>query len=144
MKTDIAHRPSPSANFLLLLIVFLFSTGACGITESPAAELSSTNGHFRVRISSAVHPMPINQMHAWTLQLSDTASQPVSSAQIEVAGRMPTHDHGLPTAPRASRTAEAGEYLIEGLRFHMPGQWELTLTISDGSIRDTLVVPLQL
>jgi hypothetical protein len=43
---------------------------------------------------------------------------------------MPDHDHGLPTLPVVTRETSPGRYLLEGVRFHMPGRWQLTLTIT--------------
>ena len=38
---------------------------------------------------------------------------------------MPDHDHGLPTQPQVTSRLENGDYLLEGVRFHMPGKWQL-------------------
>ena len=50
---------------------------------------------------------------------------------------MPEHDHGLPTAPRVTRELEPGRYLLEGVRFHMGGRWELILQIETAGAADT-------
>ena len=36
------------------------------------------------------------------------------------------------------------EYLVEGLRFHMNGYWEISITINAGGDRDTIIIPLEL
>ena len=66
------------------------------------------------------------------------------NAEIVVAGGMPEHDHGLPTKPRTRPATIEGGYLIEGLRFHMRGRWELELMISATGKTDTLTVHLDL
>ncbi|HCI88521.1 MAG TPA: auxin-binding protein, partial [Gammaproteobacteria bacterium] len=38
--------------------------------------------------------------------------------------------HGLPTLPIMTRETSPGRYLLEGVRFHMPGRWQLTVTIN--------------
>jgi hypothetical protein len=57
---------------------------------------------------------------------------------------MPVHDHGLPTAARVTREVDAGSYLLEGLRFHMSGQWEIEITIETDATTDTVVITLEL
>jgi hypothetical protein len=35
-----------------------------------------------------------------------------------------------------------GDYSVEGMRFHMNGYWELTVTVDVSGRRDTVVIPL--
>jgi hypothetical protein len=42
---------------------------------------------------------------------------------------MPEHDHGLPTQPRVTEEINPGTYLLEGVRFHMPGKWSMVISI---------------
>ena len=63
---------------------------------------------------------------------------------ITVDGGMPIQDHGLPTQPRVTREIAPGYYLLEGLRFHMPGSWELVITIETGDARDVVVIDLDI
>ncbi len=53
---------------------------------------------------------------------------------------MPDHDHGLPTAPLIRPAETAGEYRLQGIRFHMPGRWRLELRMERGEIHDLFVV----
>jgi hypothetical protein len=89
----------------------------------------SDHGAFHVRIQSTRTPIPLWRVHPWTVRLTDASGQPVSGAVVAVDGGMPDHRHGLPTAPRAAATAVAGDYVIEGLKFSMPGWWILTLAV---------------
>ncbi|MFT7221588.1 MAG: hypothetical protein ACI8Z1_003210 [Candidatus Azotimanducaceae bacterium] len=68
----------------------------------------------------------------------------VEGAEITVDGGMPEHRHGLPTAPLVRPGENDCEYLVEGLRFHMAGRWELKFTINFGDKTDTLTVYLDL
>ena len=67
---------------------------------------------------------------------------PVEGATVAVTGGMPMHDHGLPTDPRMTSSLGNGDYLLEGMRFHMNGYWELLLTVDAGGRRDTVIIPL--
>ncbi len=72
--------------------------------------------------------LDINKMHSWVLTLLTRDGNTVEQAQFSVRGGMPEHDHGLPTAPQFTRHLDGGRYLLQGVRFHMPGQWELIIT----------------
>ncbi len=104
----------------------------------------SASGNFQVSFSSSLTPIPINQIHAWTLHLTDADGRGVSGARIEIDGGMPAHNHGLPTVPRVSEELGDGYYLVEGFRFHMMGEWLVNLVINHEGRRETLSIPLNL
>lgn len=112
---------------------------------APAAEaFMSREGLFRLRYQPETGTIPLNKMHAWTVHIETAAGDPVDDARIVVEGGMPAHNHGLPTQPRQTRSLGNGDYLVEGLRFHMAGAWEMRLEIRAGGRADTVVVPLRL
>jgi hypothetical protein len=99
---------------------------------------------WSVDYESSLKPIPINRMHSWEIVVRDDDGKPVTGAEISVEGGMPVHDHGLPTRPRVTEELGDGRYLLEGLRFHMAGEWEIVLTIkADGKTR-IVVIPLRL
>jgi hypothetical protein len=49
---------------------------------------------------------------------------------------MPQHGHGLPTRPRVTREVESGTYLVEGMKFSMPGWWNIKFDIQGSQGRD--------
>jgi hypothetical protein len=101
-------------------------------------------GLFHVSYESKLQPITINRIHNWVLHVETADGQPVTNADITVEGGMPAHDHGLPTLPRMTQSLGNGEYLLEGMRFHMNGYWEISITINAGGDRDTIVIPLEL
>ena len=105
---------------------------------------TSRDGLYRVTYDSDLDPIVINRMHRWRLRLEDASGNPVSGAQLNVRGGMPIHDHGLPTEPRVTQELAAGEYLLEGVRFHMAGSWEIELRIVASAGSDTITIPLEL
>lgn len=111
---------------------------------STELERISQKGLFRVQIRSSLQPVTINQMHRWLVYLEDAEGKPVTDASIDVTGSMPRHDHGLPTRPMVRADKDDGTYLIEGLRFHMPGEWQLAMTIYAGGSSDSLVISFRL
>ncbi len=101
-------------------------------------------GRYRISYASALEPIEINRIHIWVAQVMDADGNPVEGATISISGGMPDHDHGLPTAPRATAYLGEGRYLIEGMKFHMGGAWEVVINVKSGTGDDALSIPLDL
>ena len=99
---------------------------------------------YRISYASALEPIEINRIHAWVAQVMDADGNPVAGANISISGGMPDHDHGLPTEPRVTAYLGEGRYLIEGIRFHMGGAWEVVLNVESSTGEDVLSIPLDL
>ncbi|RZJ06978.1 MAG: Auxin-binding protein [Rubrivivax sp.] len=84
---------------------------------------------YRVTIQPAPPAIAINQMHAWQVQVTSLAGEPVLHARIDVDGGMPQHGHGLPTQPAITQELGGGRYLMEGMKFSMTGWWEIRLKL---------------
>ena len=104
----------------------------------------SESGRYRLSYQSQVNPIVINQIHNWILQLETAEGLTVSGADITLEGGMPEHDHGLPTKPRITESQDENYYLVEGIRFHMRGHWELEIKIIQGTSTDTALISLDL
>jgi len=105
---------------------------------------STVADYYEVRFDSQSKPIVINQIQSWVMYLQTGDGLCVEGAEITVVGGMPEHNHGLPTAPLVRPGANDCEYLVEGLRFHMAGRWELNFKIKSGDKTDTLTVSLDL
>ena len=119
-------------------------TLAAAFAQAEPITALGESGYFRVTAQSELDPIPINQMHSWVLQVATAAGVPVEDAQISVGGGMPDHDHGLPTAPRVTTNLKNGSYLLEGIRFHMNGRWEISIAVVTPERRDVVVLELEL
>ena len=110
-----------------------------------ATTLLSEQGLFRISYAPEETPLEINQTLRWRLTVMTAADQPVTGATIAISGDMPEHGHGLPTAPAVTAELGNGDYLLEGLRFQMPGWWTVTVAVTAGSQQDratfNLVLP---
>jgi hypothetical protein len=130
-----------------LLFVALFVPASLTATEHdderPITHRSE-NGHFTIGITSRHQPIEINRIHSWVIHLRDATGAPIDGAEFEVSGGMPAHDHGLPTRPRVTNALGGGDYLLEGLRFHMPGAWQVVVTVDAAGLRDRVVIGLSL
>lgn len=131
-----------------LLLASCFAASAFGQVEAPAPALSPSQftklERYQISYAATLKPIAINQMHQWRVRVTDAEGNPVANAGIQVSGGMPAHDHGLPTAPRATAHLGDGHYLIEGMKFHMGGAWEVVLTVDAAQGRDSLSLSLDL
>jgi hypothetical protein len=73
-----------------------------------------------------------------------SSGEAVVGATIMVAGDMPEHGHGLPTEPEITDEVEPGVYLVEGMKFSMPGWWEVTFHVKAGDHEDRVTFNLDL
>lgn len=89
----------------------------------------SDQGSLKVSYKSDIMPVPINKIHSWTLKVETADGMPVTDAEISIDGDMPEHGHGLPTQPEVTQDFGGGEYLVEGMKFSMPGWWSLKFII---------------
>lgn len=132
----------------VLACVFWFASVAQGNQATGLSEaesrIPSRAGHFLVTVTSDLQPLAINTIHRWVVDVLTAEGAPVPSAEITIRGGMPAHDHGLPTRPEATRYLGEGRYLIEGMRFHMAGYWEVVLGIETDAQSDEVVIPLEL
>lgn len=99
----------------------------------PLSAMSQPAG-LHVQMFSALDPLVINQMHGWVINVQDPHGDPVADASISVDGGMPAHNHGLSTRPQVTAYLGDGRYRLEGVRFHMNGEWELRLRIEHNGV----------
>ena len=75
--------------------------------------------------------IPMAKHFALEVQLCDKNA--ASDAQLQKAdATMPAHKHGMNYRP-VIRPLGAGRFRIEGMMFHMAGQWELAFELKTGS-----------
>lgn len=148
---------SPRALAFALLAVLLAApalvqagnveAGAVETTSNPTPVTSvsrwSDQRLFEVSYVSTPSPVPLLATHAWTVTIADGEGRPVRDATLTVLGGMPEHDHGFPTTPQVKPLGD-GRYLVEGIKFHMPGDWVVILRIQAGSNSDSVRFELHL
>jgi hypothetical protein len=101
-----------------------------------STELVSDQGLYKVAYQPQSGPLSVNQIHSWVLHVETVDGQPVENAEISVDGDMPQHGHGLPTVPQVTKYLGNGDYLVEGMKFHMPGWWIAEFDITVGGQTD--------
>jgi hypothetical protein len=124
-------------------VIALAALGLAGCATPPAnldlaLDKASTNGAYEVALVPPATAPAINQIHSWTVKLSDSAGTPVHGALFTVDGGMPQHGHGLPTKPEVSGEVESGTYRVDGMKFSMTGWWVIKLNIQGPEGADTV------
>jgi hypothetical protein len=109
---------------------------AMAVQDEIGQPMMSEQGLFLVTASPQQGPVPLNTMHSWVVHVETANGQIVDNAEISVAGGMPAHMHGMPTAPAVTRSMGNGDYLVEGMQFQMPGHWEVNLDIDASGQQD--------
>ena len=110
--------------------------------NTPPADLDvsrtrlSVQGRYEGTYTPTLEPITIDKLHAWTLHLETPDGKPVEDATITVHGDMPGHGHGMPTKPIVSEHRGNGDYLVEGMKFQMPGWWFVEFEVSAGGKQD--------
>lgn len=139
--------PLPNRHVVSLLLSAALTLSAC-MQASDDIDLSNSRitmkALYRATYQSEIQPPPQRVIHAWTIDLTRPDGQPVENARLSVSGGMPQHGHGLPTEPRMTKELGHGRYLIEGLKFTMPGWWEVSLDIEAAAGHDTVTFNLSL
>jgi len=131
------------SRFATALLLLLCPAVATYGQEADVKEFWPTrSGYYRVSYTSDLSPVTINRIHHWIFHVDDSTGKPVENANVSITGGMPEHNHGLPTNPQMTESRGGGDYVLEGMRFHMSGYWELTVTVEADGRRDTVVIPL--
>ena len=136
-----------------LLIACLLSLVACKAEQTPAGvaqtqaawELTQTSsqGLFKVQLMCR-HAPSVGPFQDCQLALATGQGQSISEAKISVDGGMPSHGHGLPTAPVVSPLDGQGHYRIDGLQYNMPGPWLLGFMIQTAAGQDKVVFSFEI
>ena len=110
--------------------MFLITSSTNIIRGDERPELTTqTESGWTIYVDTSINPLRINTIHSWQIRVIDSESKPVTMASVSIEGGMPEHDHGLPTQPKVTSEISPGTYLLQGVRFHMPGRWEIKFTI---------------
>lgn len=122
--------------------VALIVGGVAFASLQPPADLdysrshASDHGLYAVTIAPSLDPIPVGQLHAWTVAVTLPDGSP-TTADVVFDGGMPQHGHGLPTVPKVMGADAEGRAIVGGVRFSMPGWWELKVQVHGAAGDDT-------
>ena len=128
--------------FALSLVLTLCSANAADVRLPDLSGV--TDQGFKIEIYSELSPLSINTIHSWHIRVLDRDGEIIELEELNVFGGMPEHDHGLPTQPHVTTRLDNGDYLLEGVRFHMQGLWELQIEFQYAGVDDTTIIDFDL
>ena len=132
MRLRFPFRWRTERRAFLVGICVLASGAAIGAALPVAAQAQSSTrltGKFVVvEIAGLRQPEQLNRMHGLDLRLRDRGGAPVEHADVSISGSRKYAPNELPTVPVITHLG-GGAYRLEGLRFHMAGEWTLSLNI---------------
>ncbi len=113
----------------IIFFSLIFSVVALHANENNTWTVSqaSKNNHYNINLQCD-HPPTLEGFQSCHLTLSDKIKK-IANANILIEGGMPEHHHGLPTSPKIQWDSDTKTYIINGLKFSMPGAWELIFLI---------------
>ncbi len=118
-------------------------------------EIQTAAGHYRLTWQSWPSPIPMGELFVVETTLLDKEGKALENGTVRVDARMPAHGHGMATRPLpALPTCSApqqdpallaaieagtlpegcsypgGKYKMEGMKFHMPGEWTIRFDVT--------------
>lgn len=89
-------------------------------------------------------PIMVNKMVCFHLQVKGANDAWLKGLRVlKFDAVMPGHHHGMITRSKVT-AKKTGEYLIEGVKLHMPGDWLLELKLEQGQASTQVAIPLKL
>lgn len=95
---------------------------------TPSADVVSATGRFRGHLEPPPSQISGTGRISFNLLLEANVEPIPGQITLSVAGGMPLHSHGLPTQPTITSNAN-GTIEIKGVRFSMPGWWQLAIGV---------------
>jgi len=144
-------RRKASSNPPLIILLLAVSVAGCQPESyeeisiemtQPIREAITNEGNYTVLYVPNPSPVPLNEHFTIEVQVTPSAKDQ-KTIEIEVDADMPAHGHGINTAPTI-RNEGNGKFTVDGILFHMKGDWELYVDILDGPVRERAVFPLTL
>jgi hypothetical protein len=121
------------------------SSGPIAFAGPPQQTLASASGDLRVDVRWWPQPVHVGD-GAVELAIAGTDGAPAAGASVSVLLWMPAHGHGASVQPKVTETAP-GVFVAAPLYLHMPGEWELLMSMSmptttTGTVDDTATASL--
>lgn len=147
--------PTTKSPFRLLWIapVAILVVGGIGVAammQPPPADLDlslskpTDAGLYVSSLAPQLEPLAVGPIHSWTVEVTMPDGTPVEDAEVRIDGGMPQHGHGLPTKPQVTEKLGGGRYLVEGMKFNMPGWWTIDVDVDGPAGHDQVTFNITL
>ena len=111
-------------DFMMLMLLALVAPAA----SAGPLKLESNGGLYTLSVEG-VDQLDAREFHALQITVNCRPRR-CERLDLRFTARMPDHGHGQNYAPKVSQQAP-GRFRVEGVRFHMPGYWEVYLDLVD-------------
>ena len=113
------------------------------IPADPASLQPSEGGLYLAGLRSQDGEVPIGRMHSWVFHVETVEGTFFQPVRLAVSGGMPQHGHGFVTEPRVTRVLGNGDFLVEGVKFHMAGDWTFRFEVVGPAGPDVAIFHVQ-
>ncbi|TNE92677.1 MAG: hypothetical protein EP330_00765 [Deltaproteobacteria bacterium] len=80
-------------------------------------------------VTIAPDPDPVPPVDLFALDVTIPGAEGLF---VDVDADMPSHNHGMNTEPVVTEVG-GGAFRVDGMQFHMTGDWRVTVAIDDGN-----------
>lgn len=127
----------PANRIATALGLFLGLTGAClACADDPDAQRMVPQSGGGPEVYAVLDPLVISQPTGLKLTVCDA-----EAAEIAVDAWMPAHQHGMNYAPDV-RNLGGRRYAVSNMVYHMPGLWELKVTVRSAADKTVYVLDM--
>lgn len=88
----------------------------------------SNAGNFSVDMRYEQPAVAVNTLLSAMVQVGCVKADPCVVRTVSVTAQMPAHHHGLNYTPLVERV-QGNRFQVQGLRYHMPGYWQVFVDI---------------
>lgn len=120
---------------LLALLVALPAWAACPLDLGRNSGLVVFSSHYLVAFRA--DPLRIEVGEPFSLLVNVCTRRDKPAELVAVDAQMPEHRHGMNYRPTVVSLGD-GRFRVDGMIFHMPGRWELSLDVRDGEESERL------
>ena len=105
------------------------------LTEQPITDILTQPIVTQAAINLDGQKIPISQPFSFTLNLCHADDANID--HVTVTAVMPVHLHGMNYTPEVVRVAKTQRYRINNFLFHMPGLWDIVVSVFSEDHVDT-------
>lgn len=115
-----------------IIATLILASTLFGCTGDPKREGLTDAGTYYIYWDTIPGEIAFNEPFKITAMVHDGVdrSYMYTDKELFVDATMPDHGHGMDTTPEVTQTG--GLYQINGMLFHMAGDWELVFAVTDG------------
>ncbi|MGK0185873.1 MAG: hypothetical protein ACI9R3_001656 [Verrucomicrobiales bacterium] len=142
---------TPSLIIVVFSLCFLSACSETEITEPAITETSggpgdwpanaqTDQGNFNVTVSPEGGEIERNKHFSLTVTV-DANNGATGDVDVVVDADMPAHQHGMNTKPEIFPAGDS-QYRVEGMAFHMSGDWVITVDVTREGTTERASIPI--